>query len=111
MKKLSLFAVGFIVFGSVMTGGAGCDRIEDSGSEPGLSLLAVHNDGSTDFIVSNLELIFSKSAVATAQDVELLKHMKEEEKLARDVYMKLYKCGAFQSLQISAEVRRGTLQL
>jgi hypothetical protein len=90
MKKLSLFAVGIIVFGSVMTGAAGCDRNEDSGSESGLSLLAIHNDGSTDFIVSNLELIFSKSAVATAQDVELLKHMKEEEKLARDVYMKLY---------------------
>jgi len=90
MKKLSLFTLGLIVFGSVMAGTISCERNAGFGSDNGLPLLAVHNDGSTDFLVSNLELMINKAAPATAQDVELLKHMKEEEKLARDVYVRLY---------------------
>lgn len=90
MKKLLLFTLGLVLFGSGMAGTTACEREANYGSGDILPLIAVHSDGSTDLIVSNLDLIIDKSVNVTGQEVEFLKHMKEEEKLARDVYMKLY---------------------
>ena len=86
MKHLIyLFLMSFAVF-------TACEKSEMTGAETsGLSILSVDDDGSTDVLVSNLKLAFiSGTAELTAAETDGLIWMREEEKMAGDLYTLFY---------------------
>jgi hypothetical protein len=61
-----------------------------SDSQQYASILQVASDGSTAVIEPNLQAVMVETSALTETELEMLLKMKEEEKLARDVYYTLY---------------------
>lgn len=83
IKKIVLsgfLGMGLIVFSS-------CTK-EDMNTSTA-SILNVSETGTSSILVSNLEAVLSESALWEENELDILLTMKEEEKLARDVYTAL----------------------
>lgn len=88
MKRFSvlLAAVGMVLATAALTS---CEK-EANGSDPKFdTLLEVQGDGASLILGSNLKSALVATAPGTALEQEMLTFMKEEEKLARDVYTAL----------------------
>ena len=80
---------GFVVSLLLLTGS--CTKETNDPAANGFSnLLNVAADGTTLLVGSNLGTCLSEDLSFTDDELETLLHMKEEEKLARDVYAFLY---------------------
>ena len=62
----------------------------DPESEQYVSIIEVSDNGTTSFIENNLKSTMVETPVLSDTELDILLHMKEEEKLARDVYTALY---------------------
>jgi len=90
-------ATSFIVFSS-------CEKsMDNEKSAQYASVIDVLSDGTTSVIETNVQSAFIETIVLTDSELTSLLKMKEEEKLARDVYSTLYqKWGSQQFARISA---------
>lgn len=89
MKRVQILLIGLIVSGIAFGGLSACEGNADS-SSPEIGLLRVSSEGYSDFLVGNLTLLVDSTITATEEELDGLRYMKEEEKLARDVYSYLY---------------------
>jgi hypothetical protein len=78
-----LFGLGLISFSSCTK-----EQVISQNSSLG-SILDVKETGTSLVVEDNLEAVISKSIVISESELDILLHMKEEEKLARDVYTAL----------------------
>ena len=82
--------IGSLLGISLLTLGA-CSKNNSSFEDAGkVSILDVSADGTTTLVVTRLALAASDDFSFSDTELEMLLHMKEEEKLARDVYTALY---------------------
>mgnify|MGYP001075030785 FL=1 len=79
---------GFVASILLLTGS--CTKEANDPAIAGNNLLKVAADGTTLLVGSNLGTCLSEDLSFTDDELETLLHMKEEEKLARDVYTFLY---------------------
>jgi hypothetical protein len=76
---------------AIMVGLAACSKNDkDFASDGYTSVIDVASDGVTLIVKSNLESVLTKNLTYSEGELDILLHMKEEEKLARDVYTVLY---------------------
>jgi hypothetical protein len=80
MVLTGLFGLGLISFNSCTK-----EQIISQNSRLG-SILDVTETGASSVVEDNLEAVVSKSVVISETELNILLHMKEEEKLARDIY-------------------------
>jgi len=83
MVLTGLFGLGLISFNSCTK-----EQMISQNSRLG-SILDVTETGASSVVEDNLEAVVSKSVVISETELDILLHMKEEEKLARDVYSAL----------------------
>ena len=85
MKRfLSIFILSLAIF-------TACENRNISGTElPEMALLSVDSDGSTDLVVNNLKLALVGDKDLTEAEVQGLLWMREEEKVAGDLYSIFY---------------------
>jgi len=82
--------IGSLLGMSLLTLGA-CTKNNSSFEDAGnVSIIDVSADGTTTLVASRLALAASDDFSFSDKELEMLLHMKEEEKLARDVYSALY---------------------
>ena len=79
---------GFVVSLLILTGS--CTKEANDPAITGNNLLNVAADGTTLLVGSNLGTCLSEDLSFTDDELEILLHMREEEKLARDVYTFLF---------------------
>jgi len=91
MKTLikSILLAGII---TAFFGFVSCDKepLGFENEEEYVSILAVDDNGTTSVIESNLKSVLLETPVISDEELNLLLEMKEEEKLAHDVYSALY---------------------
>jgi hypothetical protein len=68
----------------------GCSENLNGSSPEFADILSVGGDGTTSVLLNNLEAIVSDQLTFEDKELQTLLHMKEEEKLARDVYTVFY---------------------
>ena len=84
----TMFLVGF--FGLGLISFSSCTKEQMNSQNSGFgSILDVTEAGASSVIADNLEAVISKTGVISDTELDILLHMKEEEKLARDVYSAL----------------------
>lgn len=82
--------IGSLLGMSLLTPGA-CSKNNSSFEDDGkVNIIEVADDGTTTLIAARLALAASDDFTFSDKELEMLLHMKEEEKLARDVYSALY---------------------
>ncbi|MBK8881594.1 MAG: DUF2202 domain-containing protein [Bacteroidales bacterium] len=85
----SLLIGGF--FGTLLIGTAACAKNQKEAEFIDYAnVIDVASDGTTVTIKSNMESVFTDNLSFSESELDILLHMKEEEKLARDVYTALY---------------------
>jgi len=92
MKKIinSLILTGMVSMG--FAGTIACDKVgETNGKTNETSVLQIAEDGTTTLIEESLKAALIETAPIDDSETDILLAMKEEEKLARDVYTALYK--------------------
>jgi hypothetical protein len=81
----------FLILGLMGFISQGCsENLNGSASEEFAEIIAVNSDGSTHLSLSSLSAVVFNQLPYEDSELEILLHMKEEEKLARDVYTTLY---------------------
>lgn len=76
---------------NILTGLNACSKVDsENGFSEFKSIINVAADGTTILTKTNLESAFSGNLYFTEAELDILLHMKEEEKLAMDVYNALY---------------------
>lgn len=100
--NIEIKAIGAVV--AIMMAASACSKGNDDLTSPEyVSLLDVAEEGVTTIRNSDLPYILSDSLSFSENEKEMLLHMKEEEKLARDVYSALFaKWGSSVFSRISA---------
>ncbi len=89
MKTIKYMIIsGFVVSLLLLTGS--CTKEANDPEIVGKNLLDVAADGTTMVVGSNLGTCLSEDLSFTDDELEILLHMKEEEKLARDIYTFLF---------------------
>lgn len=85
----TIFKTGILVFllGSMLIT-SGCAK--DLAGPEYIDILDVNDDGTTRLLISNLKSVLSDDMIFEETELQMLLHMKEEEKLARDVYIALF---------------------
>jgi len=88
-KNRNLITAG--LFFSILTGMLACEKEQKStDNDAYVNILKVAGDGTTSVIQNNLEAVLMVTPAISDDELSILLEMKEEEKLARDVYMFLY---------------------
>jgi hypothetical protein len=85
-------AVHFLALAALMATGstfASCDKNSDVGTESTVPVLDVKSEGTSFALAANLTGLLPPSPPATTSEADILTYMKEEEKLAKDVYTTL----------------------
>jgi hypothetical protein len=84
IAAFGLIALAFMVFAS-------CENMDtNSNQSTYTTVLEVMPDGTSSVLEADLKSVLDDEPVTLSSDEELLAHMKDEEKLARDVYNTLY---------------------
>lgn len=85
-------AVHFLALAALMATGstfASCDKSSDVSTESNVPVLDVKSEGTSFALGANLTGVLPPSPPATPSEADMLTYMKEEEKLAKDVYTTL----------------------
>lgn len=103
MRISSVFLIGVLLITTILTGCIDQDQVTDSqksqqvidmdhGKGNGMGVMSVDKNGSTSINIQNLEQNIQSISAEFLSDNEKkgLVYMREEEKLARDVYLTLY---------------------
>ena len=84
----TIFLVVFFGLGLISFSSCTKEQMISQNSRSG-SILDVTEAGASSVIADNLEAVIAKTVVISETELDVLLHMKEEEKLARDVYSAL----------------------
>ncbi|MBN1159502.1 MAG: DUF2202 domain-containing protein [Bacteroidales bacterium] len=91
MKKLAIAVLMNTLFFSILLSAGSCEKNETEDQSIGIeSILDVKSDGTTMINEEALWQNFSETPDLSEEELDMLGYMKDEEKLARDVYYALY---------------------
>jgi hypothetical protein len=86
-KAMQFLAVAALMVTSIAT--TSCDKSSDASIDSTVPVLEVKSDGASLVLSSNLASVLPASTAIATSEADMLTYMKEEEKLARDVYTTL----------------------
>ena len=91
MKTIIRSTITGGVFTALLISLGACAKDQNDSEFSGYAnVINVAADGTTQFLSQNLENVLSDDLVFSETELDILVHMKEEEKLARDVYAALF---------------------
>ena len=90
MKTISNMIINGFIAGLLLLAGSCTKETSELAANPIFELLKVADDGTTLLVNSNLGACLTEDFTFSDDELEILLHMKEEEKLAGDVYTFLY---------------------